>query len=316
MTNWGIIGPGKIAHAFAKGLSVIENAQLKAVASTNLERAQSIAKEFDISQAYGNYDEMLSCEDNDVVYISTINTLHEDCIMKAFSYGKPVLCEKPLGTDPGMDEFLFAEAKKANLFLMEAYWTTFLPSYCKAKNWLEAGYIGTLRQIDTSFNYMADPANERLFKKELGGGCYYDVGIYTIGLVCDFFGMEPRKMVTNTYFSPDGIDVSSSAILDFGFAQSALMRIGFYCEHDSDAVLWGTEGHIILPSFWNGTEARLYRGNRLVETFTCPHKGSGYEYEALEVMHCLDTGDKTSSIMPPERTLRIARLVEQGRTQC
>ena len=41
--NWGIIGPGKIAHKFAQDLDKLPNARLHAVASRSEERARAFA---------------------------------------------------------------------------------------------------------------------------------------------------------------------------------------------------------------------------------------------------------------------------------
>lgn len=38
MIKWGIIGLGKIAHKFAKGLRYVPNAELYGVASSNFNR--------------------------------------------------------------------------------------------------------------------------------------------------------------------------------------------------------------------------------------------------------------------------------------
>ena len=42
--RWGILGPGKIAHSFAKDLALVENVQIQAVGSRNKERALAFAE--------------------------------------------------------------------------------------------------------------------------------------------------------------------------------------------------------------------------------------------------------------------------------
>jgi len=41
--RWGLIGPGRIAENFAQALTVIEDAELYAVASRNEQRASNFA---------------------------------------------------------------------------------------------------------------------------------------------------------------------------------------------------------------------------------------------------------------------------------
>ena len=46
MINWGILGTGSIANAFAKASSQADGSCLKAVASRSQERADNFAKEY------------------------------------------------------------------------------------------------------------------------------------------------------------------------------------------------------------------------------------------------------------------------------
>ena len=48
MINWGIMGPGAIAHSFAKGLLTVEDAKIYAVASHSKERGILFASAFSI----------------------------------------------------------------------------------------------------------------------------------------------------------------------------------------------------------------------------------------------------------------------------
>jgi predicted dehydrogenase len=49
IVRWGIIGSGRIARAFAEGLSYTQNGKLCAIASRNLEKAGVFAKEWNIT---------------------------------------------------------------------------------------------------------------------------------------------------------------------------------------------------------------------------------------------------------------------------
>lgn len=57
--KWGIMGPGSISRTFAKDLQQVEGAELIAVGSKSLERAEQFASEFQVPRAYGSYEEML-----------------------------------------------------------------------------------------------------------------------------------------------------------------------------------------------------------------------------------------------------------------
>ena len=100
MIKWGIMGSGNIANSFAKGLQVIEDANLYAVASKSKGKGEAFAEKFNVEKIYGSYEELAKDSEVEVIYISTINSLHETCINLAIDNHKHILCEKPLSLDP------------------------------------------------------------------------------------------------------------------------------------------------------------------------------------------------------------------------
>jgi alkanesulfonate monooxygenase SsuD/methylene tetrahydromethanopterin reductase-like flavin-dependent oxidoreductase (luciferase family) len=58
-------------------------AELKAIASRDANRAQAYAKEWEIPQSFGGYQEMLDSGEIDAVYISLPNHLHAEWTIKA-----------------------------------------------------------------------------------------------------------------------------------------------------------------------------------------------------------------------------------------
>lgn len=49
------MGPGRIAHNFAKGIAVTDGAVIQAVASRNEQRAKQFANEYQIETVYSDY---------------------------------------------------------------------------------------------------------------------------------------------------------------------------------------------------------------------------------------------------------------------
>jgi len=64
---WGVLGPGGIARAFAKDLTLLNGHSIGAVGSRSMSNAQSFATEFG-GTAYGSYEEL--------VHDSTINAIY------------------------------------------------------------------------------------------------------------------------------------------------------------------------------------------------------------------------------------------------
>ena len=127
MINFGIIGIGNIAHRVAKGILCSKKASLYAVASRNKSNAEQFQKQYGAEKAYGSYKELLEDAAVDAVYICTPNSLHYEQIQLCLSYGKHVVCEKPMVANSEQVKELFAQARKAGCFLMEAEKTMFTP---------------------------------------------------------------------------------------------------------------------------------------------------------------------------------------------
>lgn len=67
--NIGILGAGKIAGVMADTINKMDDVELYAVGSRTLEKANAFAREFDIDKAYGSYEELVSDDAIDLIYI-------------------------------------------------------------------------------------------------------------------------------------------------------------------------------------------------------------------------------------------------------
>ncbi len=56
--RWGVMAPGRIAHAFARAVEVGTDSTVVAVGSRSLERARAFAETHGVPAAYGSYEEV------------------------------------------------------------------------------------------------------------------------------------------------------------------------------------------------------------------------------------------------------------------
>ena len=145
--NLGIIGYGGIAGKFANCMKHVATADLVAVASATSGRAEKFASQFGVDSAYHDYNQLVSRDDIQAVYVATTHNFHYENAKLAPEDGKAVRCEKPMTVAAWEAEALVTLAYKQKLFLMEAMWTWFLPAICQVRAWLADGAIGELRQI-------------------------------------------------------------------------------------------------------------------------------------------------------------------------
>src|SRR6202011_578239 len=94
---WGVLGVANIAvkkvlPAMQRG----EWCQIAAIASRDLKKAETAAKELGIGKAFGSYEELLAHPEIEGVYNPLPNHLHIPWSIKAAEAGKHVLYQKPI----------------------------------------------------------------------------------------------------------------------------------------------------------------------------------------------------------------------------
>jgi len=311
--NWAILGTGNIAHKFARALMLLDNAHLYAVGSRDAARAEAFAAEFGFTKHFGSYEEMLADPGVEVVYISSPHSHHLEHTILALRNGKHVICEKPMSITAAEVSRMADEARKANLFLMEALWPPFQPSYLKADEILRSGKMGRILHIRAKFAFVSPYDPElRTYNLSLGGGALLDIGIYPVMDILRYLG-EPETIVATSLFAPTGVDESTAIIFRFSdgrmaeaycsFANTGGVSTEFYCE----------KGNIILTRGRDRNQHLLIeiQGDLDDRIFTPP--AQGYQYEAAEVMNCLDHGLIESTIVPLSFSLSLARILDEVR---
>ncbi len=314
--NWGVIGPGRIAQRFANALKVIDDAQLYAVASSNLERANAFAQEFGAEQAYDSYAAMLADPKVDAVYIATPHRFHYQQTLQCLEAGKPVLCEKPLTVNAAQSQQLVDLARSKNLFLMEALWTRYLPIYDQVREWLDNDEIGEVKLLTSSFGFgVPRDMQDRLLNHELAGGALLDMGIYNIAISQWVFGSNPKSFTAQGHIGESNVDELTAVNLDFGEGRTSQFVTNLMAMTSNDFVIYGSKGHIrIGPFFWDTAEATLTVGDKVLAAKK-PFRGTGFEYEAGEAMRCIREGLLESPRMTHADTLANMQLMDAIRAE-
>lgn len=315
--NWGIIGPGRIAHKFTEGLKELSNARLLAVASRVQERADAFAGKYGIERSYEGYNLLANDPDIDIVYIATPHTEHYSNTLMCLEQGKAVLCEKPMAINTWEVKSMAETAKKHASFLMEALWTRFLPSTLKVQELLEKNVIGDVQMMKADFGFVGNKDPEwRLFNKTLGGGALLDVGIYPLFLSRLILG-NPSELKAFATIGTTGVDDSCSVIMKFPEAQLAEIYASIVTDTETVATIYGTKGKIVLNRrFFAPTNIDVIYHNGKNEHIDVPSIGNGYNYEAQEVMRCIDQRLTESPMMPLRLTLDIMNMMDDVRNEC
>ena len=315
VVRWGILGPGKIAHSFAKDLALVNGGKLVAVASRNLSRATEFANEYGAEKAFGSYEELLRSDVVDVIYIATPHTGHMKWAVKAMQQGKHILCEKPLGINLTEVEKMLAVAKENGVFLMEALWSRFNPAIQKVKEIIDAGEIGNVGYINADFAFYAldRPEDGRLLNSDLGGGSILDIGIYPIFLAYLILG-KPERIQATSNFNRTGVEVQTSMIFAYAEAQ-AILYSGLVSNSEMRAEISGSKGEIFIDPRWHNTQGFAIRIGENEGHHDMPTLGKGYTHEIEEVHQCLREGKLQSDLWSHENSIDLITIMDEVRRQ-
>jgi predicted dehydrogenase len=314
--NWAILGCGKIARKFSSDLKLLPNAKLYAAASRDLANARGFAQEFGFEKAYGSYEEMVSDPAVDVVYVATPHSCHHDHAILCLNHKKAVLCEKAFALNLSEAKEMVETAKRNNVFLMEAFWTKFLPSYNKAIGIVNSGELGALKMVCSDFAFKApfDPAN-RMYNLGLGGGSLLDIGIYPVFAALDSFG-KPDRIKVFADFAPTGSEESISMVFKYNSGQMASLTSSFAAYSPVAAEFLCEKGYVRLNRHWHiPTTISVFKsGTDEEELLDYTDKdGFGYEFEAAHVMENLDAGKMESDVLPLSFSLDLMETLDRIR---
>ncbi len=193
--RWGILGAANFAREhMAPAIHAAHGATLAAIATSDPAKAAPFRAFCPDLRIHGSYDALLADPAIDAVYVPLPNHLHVEWTLKALAAGKHVLTEKPIAMQADEIDQIIAARDRTGLLAAEAYMIVHHPQWQRAKAWLAAGEIGTLRHVDAAFSYhLTDMGNIRA-RPETGGGGLRDIGVYTFGSTRFVTGAEPVEL--------------------------------------------------------------------------------------------------------------------------
>ena len=316
MTNknirWGIIGLGKIANKFAIDLASVENVELVAVASRNIQNANNFAEKHNAKKAYGSYEELAKDTNVDAVYIATPHSFHKEHALLCLQNKKAVLCEKPFAMNLSEVTEMIQVAKENNVLLMEALWSFFLPHFTYVLDLVKSEKFGKLKSLEADFGFHT-PYNtdSRLFKKELGGGSLLDIGVYPIFAALATLG-EPDTIDASATFFKNGADASCDMVFQYKNAKATL-KSTLLEETPSIAILKFDKAIVKLNRQFHQSSSITVIQNNTEEIINFDYKTIGYNYETEHFNNLLRAGKKESNVMTFEFSKNLINTLDKVR---
>lgn len=317
MYRFAIIGLGKIARKFATDLRLVEGATLESVASRSQARADAFAEEFGARYACGRYEDLFDGPYLHAVYIATPHPSHAALVEMCIGHGVAVICEKPLGMNYAEVERLVNLARKRRVYLLEALWTRFLPTFISAKKRLDTGAIGQIEGLRADLGFKLDASKSpRITDLSLGAGALLDIGIYPVFLAQVLLG-PPTKITAVARLDDNGVDVDDTIVLEHAGGRLAILHTTLLARTKTEAVIYGTTGTLYWDGYWyqqsdftirpdTGEEERSYRAKP---------RGIGYNFEAQALVDDLRKKRTESPLWTLDDTLRLHRTLTEIRHQ-
>ena len=277
--NWGIIGLGNIANKFASAFKNLKNSKLISVASNNQEKIENFKKQYNLknSYCYNQYEQMLSNKDIDIIYIALPHKFHFEWINNCIDYNKNVLTEKPATIS-------FQEMNKINtklnvgkIFFAEGFMYRFHPQTLTLVEMINQNKIGELQKMQSFFgSNIIEKKNlfgfkkikinheNRLFKKDLGGGSILDLGCYPSSLSILIASLKSEDYNEDIEISdikkiigPTRVDLEAYANIKFKNGFNSYIGSSFKTNLGKITKITGSKGEIIIPDSWHCENAKI-----------------------------------------------------------
>lgn len=287
--GFGIIGTGAITAKHVAALEQIEEAELVALCSSSIERAELATERFKI-KSYSNWEDFLSHPNLDVVCICTGSGFHLEPAVEAAKKGKHLFIEKPIEINLNRADQLILACKERGVKLAVVYQNRFSQDYIKLKQAVVEGRLGDLFMGNAYINWFREEGYYRnsSWKGTLngdGGGALINQGIHTIDLLIDIMG-EPASVfghIKTMLYPIEGEDLGAAIVK---FESGALGNISagtsLYPGYPERLEIYGSKGSAILAGgqiiHWHviGEEDSLLSNNN-IQTGTSDPMAIGHQ---------------------------------------
>lgn len=349
----GLIGTGYMGKCHALAWNSVASVfgdtarpRLVALAEANAALATQKAGELGFSRATGDWRDLLSDPEIDVISITTPNAFHPEMAIAALEAGKHVWCEKPMAPAFADALRMRAAARRSGKAAVMGYNYIQNPAIRHMRRLIDEGVIGTVYHLRAEMDedFMADAAQPFYWKSEAasGYGALDDFAVHPLSLIFTLAGHVESAVadLVKPYATRPLAQGCERAVENHDTA-SMLLRL----ETGVSAVLmanrsaWGRKGRIALQIFGSkGTltfdqermnEFQLYTAEGRPEEqgfrtiLTAPHHapygrfipapGHGLGFNDLKVIECRELiaamEGKTAHLIGFEDGVRIERGV-------
>lgn len=325
--RFGVVGTNFITDWVIAGAREDERFELAAVCSRTRERGEKFAAKHNIPHIFTSLEEMAASNKVDAIYIASPNYMHAQQSILCMSYGKHVLCEKPMASNAREAAAMIAASEKYGVTLMEAMKSTLSPNFLAVKENMQR--IGTPRRYFASFcQYSSryDKYKEGIvlnaFRPELSNGAMMDIGVYTIYPLVALFG-RPNSISAQGIVLESGADGQGAVNMQYDGVNATVLYSKIANSH-LPAEIEGEDGNILIDRIQTPTEVRFYprqapasgQEKRVEgELLSKQEAHNEYYYEVAEFINLILEGRRESQINSHDTSLATMEIIDEVRRQ-
>ena len=260
--GWAIVSPGHYPEVtFAPSIRAAEDAELVAICSRDMGRAEAFAERHGASAAYDSLEELVKDPRVDVVFIASPNHLHASYTKVAAQAGKHVLVEKPMAltAKDAADMVRVCRAKGVKLGL--GFESVHHPAMKEARRLVKDGVVGTASLVQAQYGggirgVVSPPArsgglNDWWSTPEMVGGAsaMMALGVHAVNALRFILGQEVVVVtaMTDGHVTENPLEGLATLLLRFEGGPIGMVVCGRRTpDLKAGVVIYGSDGRIVL----------------------------------------------------------------------
>jgi len=329
MVRFGFCGCGGfIEKAVLPMMMRVEKAEAAAAFDMNPATLERVCGKYNIGKKSSAFDELLTHQDVDVIYVASPNVFHKEQVIKAAEAGKHVFCQKPMGMNAMECEEMLSVCEKNNVQLGMGFCYRFQGAQETVKRMIAEETVGKVTYLHFSFNlggYNPETAGWRCDPKLSGGGPLMDLAPHLIDLMS--FLTDKRVESVMAYVKPEwnetSIELDVETVLELAGGIRASMDISFVRGNMHNYTIVGNKGQIraLGTMCWNNQIPGIGKGKLFIEQGMESEEIDFFTEEHLEKelrLFCNALENGTAVPVSGEDGLYVQKIIdaiyESGRT--
>lgn len=303
----GVIGAGRWGQNIIRTL--FELNALAAVAESNPDLSNKIAREFPGILIYSNHQQLLQNNDIQAVAIATPVLTHYQIAREALLADKDVFVEKPMTVTSIDGKKLVNIAKESKKILMVGHMLLYQPAIQFIKAFLMSGQLGqlySLRQVRRNLGTIRTQEN-----------VLYSLGVHDLAVLNYIVG-EPAVKISHVEQVITTKNIADDMTLHLAYesgVQAHLHVSWLWPEKDRQLMILGEKGALHYDESSQQVTWHKAHGN---SDATCTNNGSELIFKGdgqplrLEMEHFIDCIEKRKPPMSPgEQGVSVVEIIEQ-----